>query len=160
MHLQESILCATASTSSSTGLGNISLHDIQTGTTLASFKQTNATPHCTAFIESGNAQGGFILAAQPEKSVLNVYTFQKDQISLKIVLPEKLTCIAIDARGNYCAGGTAQGRIYLWEVASGILYNAWDAHYRQVTVLRFTVDGAALLSGSEDSGVSVWSVSR
>ena len=29
-----------------------------------------------------------------------------------------------------------------------------------MTVLRFTPDGTALLSGSEDSGVSVWSVSR
>ncbi|KAG6867992.1 hypothetical protein C0993_008599 [Termitomyces sp. T159_Od127] len=66
----------------------------------------------------------------------------------------------MDLRGTYCAGGTAQGRIYFWEVASGILYNSWDAHYRQVTVLRFTSDGSALISGSEDSGVSVWSVSR
>lgn len=40
------------------------------------------------------------------------------------------------------------------------MYHAWDAHYRQVNVLRFTQDGAALLSGSEDSGVSVWSVPR
>ncbi|RDB23532.1 Pre-rRNA-processing protein IPI3 [Hypsizygus marmoreus] len=161
MHLQESILCATApSSSSNAGPGAISLHDIQTGSTLASFKQTNAGPHCTAFVESRNAQGGFMLAAQPDKSILNVYTFQKDQLSLKIVLPEKLTCITTDSLGEFCAGGTVQGRIYLWEVASGILYHSWDAHYRQVTVLRFTLDGAALISGSEDSGVSVWSVSR
>lgn len=40
------------------------------------------------------------------------------------------------------------------------MYNAWDAHYRQVSVLRFTQDSAALLSGSEDSAVNVWSVSR
>lgn len=40
------------------------------------------------------------------------------------------------------------------------MYNAWDAHYRQVNVLRFTQDGAALVSGSDDSSVSVWSVSR
>src|SRR5882762_395530 len=46
------------------------------------------------------------------------------------------------------------------QVASGILYNCWDAHYRQTTILRFTEDGAALLSGSEDSGVCVWSLSR
>lgn len=45
-------------------------------------------------------------------------------------------------------------------MASGILYNSWDAHYRQVSVLRFTEDGAALLSGSEDSGISVWPMSR
>ncbi|KAG6826557.1 hypothetical protein H0H92_015311 [Tricholoma furcatifolium] len=157
MHLQESVFCATAASSSSAGLGSISVHDIQTGTTLASFKQTNAAPHCTAFIETRNAQGGFILAAQPEKSILNVYNFQKDQINLKIVLPEKLTCIAIDPKGTYCAGGTAQGRIYFWEIASGILYHSWDAHYRQVTVLRFTLDSAALISGSEDSGL--WDLS-
>ena len=46
------------------------------------------------------------------------------------------------------------------QTASGILYNSWDAHYRQVNVLRFTTDGAALISGSDDSGVNVWSVSR
>lgn len=40
------------------------------------------------------------------------------------------------------------------------MYNAWDAHYRQVNVLRFSHDGATLLSGSEDSGASVWSMSR
>ncbi|KAG6910225.1 hypothetical protein DXG01_012360 [Tephrocybe rancida] len=77
MHLQETIFCATAAASTSAGLGSISLHDIQTGTTLASFKQTNAASHCTAFVETRNAQGGFVLAAQPEKSILNVYNFQK-----------------------------------------------------------------------------------
>jgi len=40
------------------------------------------------------------------------------------------------------------------------MYNSWDAHYRQVTVLRFTPDGEALLSGSDDSGIAVWSVFR
>ena len=40
----------------------------------------------------------------------------QDQISLKIILPEKLSCIALDRHGDLCAGGTATGRIYLWEV--------------------------------------------
>lgn len=42
---------------------------------------------------------------------------RQDQLALKIVLPEKLTCIAVDLRGDYCVGGTAQGRIYLWEAS-------------------------------------------
>ncbi|KAJ7089699.1 WD40 repeat-like protein, partial [Mycena belliarum] len=157
MLLHETILCAATPT---TGPGVIALHDLQTSSTLASFKQTNAAPHGTAFVCSKNGQGGILFAAQHDKSILNVYNFQKDQISLKIVLPEKLSCIAVHHNGDFFAGGTAQGRIYLWEIASGILFNSWDAHYRQVTVLKFTHDGAALLSGSEDSGVSVWSVSR
>lgn len=75
------------------------------------------------------------------------------------MLPEKLTCLALDPNAEFCAGGSAHGRIYLWEVASGILFNSWDAHYRQVNVLKFTHDGAALISGSDDSGVSVWTMS-
>ncbi|KAJ7623486.1 WD40 repeat-like protein [Roridomyces roridus] len=155
--LRETILCSATPT---TGPGSLTVHDLQTGSTLASFKQTSAPPHGTAVVPSQNGQGGILLSAQQDKSILNVYNFQKDQVSLKIVLPEKLSCIAVDQTGEYCAAGTSQGRIYLWEICSGILFNSWDAHYRQVTVLKFTHDGAALLSGSEDSGVSVWSVSR
>ncbi|KAF8826868.1 hypothetical protein HHX47_DHR5000519 [Lentinula edodes] len=158
MHLHEIIFCATASPSTTSGSGSVTLHDINTGASIASFKQTNAAPHCTTFLNSRNAQGGFFFAAQPDKLLLHAYNFQKDQISLKIVVPEKLTCVALDTSGDFFAGGTAQGRIYLWEVSSGILFNSWDAHYRQINVLRFTPDGAALLSGSDDSGISVWSM--
>ncbi|KAH9995534.1 WD40-repeat-containing domain protein [Russula vinacea] len=140
--------------------GSILFHDILTGTSLASFKQTSAAKNCTAIISTSGAQGGLMLAVQPDKSLLNVYSFQKDQVSLKVVLPERLSCIAVDRRGQFCAAGTAQGRIYLWEIASGIMFNSWEAHYRQVTVLRFTPDGEALLSGSDDSGISIWSVFR
>ncbi|KAI0091715.1 WD40 repeat-like protein [Irpex rosettiformis] len=160
MQLQELVLCATQPTNTTAGPGTISLHDIQTGSTLASFKQTSAGLHSTAVVNTRDGQGGFMLAAQPDKSILNVYHFQKDQLALKIILPEKVSCIAADPKGTYCAAGTAQGRVYLWEVASGIMYHAWDAHYRQVSVLRFTQDGTALLSGSEDSGVSVWAITR
>lgn len=40
---------------------------------------------------------------------------EQDQIALKVVLPEKLSCLALDQSASYCAGGTSQGRIYLWE---------------------------------------------
>ncbi|TFK51715.1 WD40 repeat-like protein [Heliocybe sulcata] len=160
MKLHEVIICASAPSTSAAGSGFIHLHDIQSGSSLAAFKQTNTHSRCLAVTESRDGLGGVMFAAQHDKSILNVYNFQKDQLALKIVLPEKLTCCATDPRGEFFAGGTAHGRIYIWEISSGILYNAWDAHYRQVTILRFTPDGAALVSGSEDSGVSVWEVSR
>ncbi|KAH7890699.1 WD40-repeat-containing domain protein [Phlebopus sp. FC_14] len=160
MVLQETILCATTLQTPGSGPGAFVLHDLQTGTPLASFKQTSSAPHCSTFVQTADGQGGLMFAAQMDKSTLNVYNFQKDQVALKMVLPEKLTCLALDHRAGYCAGGTSQGRIYFWEVASGLLYNSWDAHYRQVNVLKFTHDGAVLISGSEDSGVCVWSVSK
>ena len=110
-----------------------------------------------------------------------VLTSRQDQLALKIVLPERLSCIAVDPRGIYCAGGTAQGRVYLWEASRPTSFperNTLDIrpppavdsvrdHVRSMgrtlptgTVLRFTQDGGALLSGSEDSGVNVWAVSK
>jgi WD40 repeat protein len=38
------------------------------------------------------------------------------------------------------------------------MLNSWEAHFRCVHVLKFTSDDAALISASEDSSVSVWSV--
>jgi pre-rRNA-processing protein IPI3 len=189
--VQETVVCCS---SPSTSTGSITFHDIRTGAALATFKQTSARTHATDLVETKDGQGGFILSAQQDKSILNVYNYQKvrltdsnqrcwlmqagqDQIALKIVLAERLSCVAVDPQGAYCAGGTGQGRIYLWEVSvnllfgvttttfksqtsSGILFNAWDAHYRRVNVLRFTPDGAVLISGSDDSSVSVWPVAR
>lgn len=77
MRLQELVLCATAPQSQESGPGSVVLHDIQNTTILASFKQTSASSRCTAVLESSSTQGGFILASQPDKSVLNVYNFQK-----------------------------------------------------------------------------------
>ncbi|KAH9935911.1 WD40 repeat-like protein [Epithele typhae] len=160
MRLHESVLCATAPVASGSGAGTLSLHDIQNGTSLASWKQTSSNVHCTTTVQSRDGQGGFMLAAQRDKSILHVYHFQKDQLALKIVLPEKLAALAADPSGKYCAGATTQGRIFLWEVASGIMFNSWDAHYRSITVMCFSQDAAALIAGSEDSGVSVWSIAR
>ena len=76
MHLQETILCSSGA-SSSQGNGAVTLHDFQTGSLLVSFKQTNAGRHSTVALPTKNEQGGFILATQPDKSIINAYYFQK-----------------------------------------------------------------------------------
>jgi hypothetical protein len=137
MHLHETILSSTLPLTASVGTGALHIHDIQTGASLASFKQSSTTSRGAAHVETTAGVGGLTFASQADKGVLNVYSFQKvgcvlsllgtpstmankrgvqDQIALKMVLPEKLNCIAVDSRGHYFAGGTAQGRIYLWEV--------------------------------------------
>jgi len=90
MILQETVLCATTPTKSVGGSGLIAVHDIQTGATLASFKQTNGGPHSVAVLESKNSQGGIMLASQPEKAILNVYNFQK-VLSFRTVSIRRLT---------------------------------------------------------------------
>jgi pre-rRNA-processing protein IPI3 len=59
------------------GAGLIALHDIQMGTALASFKQTTSASHSITHVETKNGLGGLILAAQSDKALLNVFSFQK-----------------------------------------------------------------------------------
>jgi len=72
--IQEIIVCCS---SPSTSAGSIAFHDTRTGAVLATFKQTNARVHGTDLVETKDGQGGFILSAQQDKSILNVYNYQK-----------------------------------------------------------------------------------
>lgn len=76
MPIQESIFCCLAP-AENTGSGLVALHDIQTGASLASFKPTNSAAHSVSYVETRPGLGGVILAAQSDKSIINVFSFQK-----------------------------------------------------------------------------------
>jgi len=156
--IEEVLLCASGPAAGNASLGAVSLNDLQTGASVFSLKQTGAGRNALALVESKGGQGGFVFCLQTEKALLQSYSFQKDQMMSKMVLPEKMCCLAVDKQGQYAACGTVNGRIYLWEIPSGILFNSWEAHYRKVTALRFSDDAVALVSGSEDSAIHVWEI--
>ncbi|KAK4048560.1 hypothetical protein OIV83_004728 [Microbotryomycetes sp. JL201] len=91
----------------------------------------------------------------------NVFGYRnQESVAQKIIPPVRMSTITLSPAGTYFAGGTHDGRIFLWELSSGTLLLTLDAHYRAVSVLEFTQDEAALVSGSEDAGVSVWSIGK
>lgn len=98
MPLQEVILCSTSSQQPTVGAGAIAIHDIQTGAILASFKQTNAGPKGVAVLESKSTQGGFMLAAQSDKSIMNVYNYQK--VSLIMLHKSNMTDRLLGSNGS------------------------------------------------------------
>ncbi|KAG9088248.1 Pre-rRNA-processing protein ipi3, partial [Ceratobasidium sp. 370] len=77
MKLQETLLCGLGPSNPASGSGHLAVHDVTTGTSLATYKQTSSFVHGTAVVESRQAQGGFIISAQADKPVLNIYHFQK-----------------------------------------------------------------------------------
>ncbi|CAG8492759.1 11137_t:CDS:10 [Scutellospora calospora] len=131
--------------------------DLRTGTLLTSFKQNTCYQHGLALIPFPGQPNrvGLVIAAQTDKASLHVYSWQKDQPYLKIICPEKLVSVAISNQGAYCACGTDNGKIYIWELSTGILCRVYDAHYKRISVLRFTNDDTALISGSEDAGINI-----
>ncbi|KAG0355698.1 Pre-rRNA-processing protein ipi3 [Podila minutissima] len=142
--------------SSDSADGTTYLWNLHTGSLLSSFKQ-NVTPlQSLALVNNPRNTGSLFLAAQADKGMMHVYNYQKDQVYLKFPLPDKIVCLATSTRGVYCAGGTESGRIHIWEIATGILHRTFDAHYKKITVLRFSADDTVLFSGSEDAVVHVW----
>ncbi|KAJ9099166.1 hypothetical protein QFC21_004046 [Naganishia friedmannii] len=142
------------------GPSSITLHDLTTSAFVHSFKPSNSGVNSVGVISSREGQGGGILVAQEGKSLLSFWAWQKDQLQTRIHLPEKLSCFVTSPNAVWAAGGSSTGHIYLWEIASGHLLASFDAHYRSITALQFTPCSTLLLSASEDSSTSTWSLAR
>ncbi|KAG9057857.1 Pre-rRNA-processing protein ipi3 [Serendipita sp. 407] len=142
------------------GADTTTLYDPQTGSCISSLNIPPGSSRAMAVVPSKNGQGGLIFSVAAYKPLLHVYSFQKNQPLHNFVLPEKVSCLDVDPNGIWCAAGTASGRVYFWEVGSGALFKSFAAHYRAVTALRFHSNGETFITGSEDSSISIWSISR
>jgi hypothetical protein len=90
--------------------GSILFHDILNGSSLASFKQSSPSKNCTAIINSTGAQGGLMLAVQPDKSLLNVYSFQK--VLLYIQDPTSMTSLTFPVLRIKCPSRSSSPNDY------------------------------------------------
>ncbi|CAN0167623.1 unnamed protein product [Ectocarpus sp. 12 AP-2014] len=138
---------------SSAGDGLATVVDVLTGTQLSSLKHCSSQPGSTALIA-----GDFVVSAQVVKgTAVHFWAWGTEQPRLKCHAPEKLGPLAVTGDGWLCAGGGVSGRVYLWEVSSGTLLRAWDAHYK-AWAWPFSPDGCFLYSGGEDAMVSSWNM--
>ena len=101
--------------------------------------------------------GGTLCAIEADKAVLVLYSWQRDQPIARIVLPQKMTCASLSPQGTWVATGTVDGRLFVWDVASGALLTSFEAHYRAMTTIAWTSDSAAIVTASQDTRVCVWS---
>ncbi|CAK0786493.1 hypothetical protein CVIRNUC_009706 [Coccomyxa viridis] len=131
--------------------GILSAWHVQTGTHLASFKDNSSGTNALCLLGQD-----YLVAAQAPKGALHFWTWHKDAVLQRCFAVEPITAVACSLDGVYCAGGGQSGSIYVWEVPSGRLLRSWPAHYKAVAVLRFSDDGAVLLSGGEDTVASAW----
>ena len=74
----------------------------------------------------------------------------------KLLLPELMTCITVSNSNQYLATGGKSGRLYVWNLQSGLLLKAWDAHYKEILDLEFSVDDHVLISTSGDTNAIIW----
>ncbi|CAB4033614.1 WD repeat-containing 18 [Paramuricea clavata] len=77
----------------------------------------------------------------------------------KITCPAKITAIAVSPNGLYCAVASSE-TIYIWQIGTGNQLCTLSRHFQPITCLNFTDDSSYLISGADDSLVSVWPLVR
>lgn len=142
------------------------------------FRQSASYPHGSVI--TGTNPGDRVFVASKGKALLNVYTWGKESPDQRIPVPEQLTGLVlcpnsqeiytedyeIEDESNFpkfripylLIGGGLSGKIYVWELNSGLLLNVKEAHYQSVTVLKTTNDGSLLVTAGKDARVLVWKI--
>ena len=159
--LTESFVASTltsdkANSSSTSALKDVGicLHELQPHLTPRhSYKRSSTDRNCLAVSES------HIFAAQADKAVIHVYSREKGNQEATVPFPERIHSLAYAGVGSsLLVIGTAEGRLILWELASGRQITSTSSHLQAVSSLVVTSHHGLLLSGSADSSIHVWSL--
>ncbi|KEY69817.1 hypothetical protein S7711_08601 [Stachybotrys chartarum IBT 7711] len=114
----------------------------------STFKKSSTPPNCLAVNDT------HAFAAQDQKAHVHVYSRLRGNQEALISFPERIRSLAL--AGDVLVLGTAEGRLILWEVCTGRQVTTPPCHVQAVTCLATTP--FHILSASEDSNISVWSL--
>ncbi|KAL8962083.1 MAG: hypothetical protein Q9193_001467 [Seirophora villosa] len=144
---------ANATTTKDTG---IHLHEYQPNPALkSSFRKSSTQPNCIA------VNASHIFAAQADKSVVHVYSRQRNNQEAIVPFQEQITCLALAGRydgAGTLVMGTQGGRLILWELATGRQISTPQSHLQPVTCIAVDPTFNFIISGSSDSNLHVWSL--
>jgi len=98
--------------------------------------------------------GACVVAAARDASVVGFAPGRP--VALRTRVPEALAAAAVSTDGAWLAAGGRGGRLYVWELWSGRLARAWDAHFRSATALAWDERDDVLVSGGDDAIAHCW----
>lgn len=67
-----------------------------------------------------------------------------------------IDCAAFHPNGRIVVGGGSDGRLRLWQTASGALWRTADLHAAAISSVAFTADGQYLITAGQDGKVHIW----
>jgi len=126
--------------------------DLKSGTHLKTVNIPQMNGH-VEFLDKNH-----MIVSQGDRAGMQAWSWRNGQCKLKCALAEKVKCFAVSGDGLFLVGGTDSGKLYLWQLDSGMLLFSWNAHYKSIGSVCFSRDGDFIVSGGDDGIVSVWSL--
>ncbi|KAJ8119503.1 hypothetical protein ONZ43_g3553 [Nemania bipapillata] len=128
------------------------------------YEHTLHPTHATSAVlkKSSVPSGGLALsdthvfAAQQDKSTVHVYARPKGNQEAVVPFPERIRSIVLSDDVLFL--GTQEGRIIVWEICTGRQVTTPPCHVQAVACM--VVTPYHLLTGSDDSNIHVWFLSR
>ncbi|KEF57171.1 uncharacterized protein A1O9_07361 [Exophiala aquamarina CBS 119918] len=158
----ESFIAATLTTNKAAAHTSAALKDV--GVFLYQYQPQNLFSH--GYKKSTSRSGcvavsdSHIFAAQADKAVINVYSRERGNQEATVPFPERIHCIAFADGAALLVLGTEEGKLILWEVATGRLTTSSASHLQTVSSLCVTPNNDFIISGSADTSIHVWSLPR
>ncbi|XP_071445550.1 WD repeat-containing protein 18-like isoform X1 [Hetaerina americana] len=145
-----------AITSDCTGqLWSACVWDPHVGTTLMTYKGGISSPHGLSFVGCD-----YLISADQAKPLLHVWALNRqEQLQIRMVLPGKVSALAVSPDGNYCVCGIGE-KVHVWHVSSGRLLAVLSKNFQRITCVKFTDDTSHFATAAEDGLVMVWPLGR
>jgi WD40 repeat protein len=111
------VLSASSSEKEDADAANVQVWNPLSGTVQAVYKQASVPRHGLALLNPD-----CFVAASTGRAAIHFWNWRKEVPFLKATPPEKLGAVAASHKGIYCAGaGVSSGKVYIWDVSSGML---------------------------------------
>lgn len=152
-----------------------------------SYEQANLRQCAVASANSAVRVGSkYLFVAQAKKALIHVYSaaynVQRESIEQRLPLPEVVNCLeVVESNANVYAAGehgsqmhnlpqldlpylllasTESGKLYIWELNSGLLLNVKPAaHYQAITKIKSIMNGKYIVTSGKDARVIIWQTS-
>ncbi|XP_015928759.1 WD repeat-containing protein 18 [Parasteatoda tepidariorum] len=127
----------------------------KTGKVIKNYSMKTIAPKCLALLGED-----YFIGASINIPDIKMWPVGDDKSVSLINSPCGLvTALTVSNCGTYCVAAFRQ-EIRVWNVQTGEMLTAFTRHYQDVTVLKFTSDDAAFISGGKDGHVQTWILSK
>ena len=96
--------------------------------------------------------------AQAPAAMIHTWQWGRENAVQRSGTSERVACVAVAPRAGVLLAGTVTGAVCAWDVRSGALLAAWDAHMKRVACVRTTADAALICTAGDDAAVHVFAL--